>query len=568
MEKTVNKVLKVIGLILASVNVLVFYSMRPCWSGISKTLGYEKSQSALILNFPPLLFGLLCLLLVVNIVLFLTLKKKKVWNYILLALHVIFFAAIIVVYVMGAKDYARFIFALMAKTMGVIAIVAALIYLIFVYPKSKLKDSKVFRGVMLGAILALFLVYFFNIRINAITYEPVVYAVEDEYQIVFSSRVESQGFVEIGGVKYYDTYAGSQRSTERVHKVSVPMEALDQAGEYTVTVQRYIYRGPFGAIRGKEISQSYHFTAVDASDGLTYYALSDIHMDIEGAKNAAQMTPDFELLVLNGDIISDVETYADANFVNKVAFELTHGEKPVVYARGNHEVKGAYADQLYKFVGSINQKFYYHFYLDGIYGLVLDLGEDHDEGWWEYYGSDDFTTYRNEQIEFLKQEAESRNFENYDYRLVVCHIPLTYINTRHNHVDCKTAMIEELNKMDIDMLLVGHQHELYIFEPGLVPPEETPMQWNEAYGGGTHKGYLLDFNFPSLMCSKHGYDQTHDIEETNKMVGLTVRVDLENREELCYYNNVKLEKIPVVNPFWSKTYGEEITIDLTTKEFR
>lgn len=568
MEKTVNKVLKVIGLILASVNVLVFYSMRPCWSGISKTLGYEKSQSALILNFPPLLFGLLCLLLVVDIVLFLTLKKKKVWNYILLALHVIFFAAIIVVYVMGAKDYARFIFALMAKTMGVIAIAAALIYLIFIYPNSKLKDSKAFKGVMLGAILALFLVYFFNIRINAITYEPVVYAVEDEYQIVFSSRVESQGFVEIGGVKYYDTYAGSQRSTERVHKVSVPMEALDQAGEYTVTVQRYIYRGPFGAIQGKEISQSYRFTPVDADDGLTYYALSDIHMDIEGAKNAAQMTPDFELLVLNGDIISDVETYADANFVNKVAFELTHGEKPVVYARGNHEVKGAYADQLYKFVGSVNQKFYYHFYLDGIYGLVLDLGEDHDEGWWEYYGSDDFTAYRNEQIEFLKQEAESRNFENYDYRLVVCHIPLTYINTRHNHVDCKTAMIEELNKMDIDMLLVGHQHELYIFEPGLVPPEETPMQWNEAYGGGTHKGYLLDFNFPSLMCSKHGYDQTHDIEKTNKMVGLTVRVDLKNREELCYYNNVKLEKIPVENPFWSKTYGEEITIDFTTKEFR
>lgn len=567
MKKSAERVFKVIDLLLGLVNVLIYYSMRPCWSGISKTLGYEKSYSDLILYFPVILFFLLTALFLLTVLLYLFRRKGKTWSFILLAVHVILLAGIIVIYVMGAKDYARFIFVNLIKTVGILAALAALILLIFVYPSSSLKESKVFKCSFLCLLILGVVFWLFNIRINAITYEPVVYAVEDEYQIVFSSRCESRGSVSVGGREFFDTYAGSQRSTEKVHKVSVPMEVLDAAGEYTITVQRYVYRGPFGAIKGKEISGTYTFQPVDKSDGLTYYALSDVHMDLEGAVNAAKMTPDYDFLVLCGDIISDVETFADANYVNKVAFKLTQGKKPVVYARGNHEVKGAYADQLYKFVGSVNQKFYYNFYLDGIYGIVLDLGEDHDDGWWEYYGSDDFDAYRMEQIDFLNREIERGSFEKYDYRLAICHIPLTYVNTRHNHVEVKEAMVEALNQMDIDMLLTGHQHEIYIFEPGLVKPGETPLTWNEAYGGGSHKGFLLDFAFPSLMCSKHGYDQVHDQDGANLMVGLTVQVDFSAKTQTCYFNNVRLEKITLVNPFADRTYGDTIVIDLATGEF-
>ena len=79
----------------------------------------------------------------------------------------------------------------------------------------------------------------------------------------------------------------------------------------------------------------------------------------------------------------------------------------------NHEVKGNYASKLYRFVGSKNQKFYYNFTLDNIYGVVLDIGEDHDDDWWEYYDTANYEAYREEQVEFLNDEYIKGDYELY-----------------------------------------------------------------------------------------------------------------------------------------------------------
>ena len=52
MKEKVLKVLKLVCLVIASFNALMFYSMRPCWSGISKALGYEKGYNSFILYLP------------------------------------------------------------------------------------------------------------------------------------------------------------------------------------------------------------------------------------------------------------------------------------------------------------------------------------------------------------------------------------------------------------------------------------------------------------------------------------------------------------------------------------
>ncbi len=567
MKEKVLKVLKLVCLVIASFNALMYYSMRPCWSGISKALGYEKGYNSFILFLPIIVFIIILLLLITTITLFIKLKKNNLWNYILLPINIIFSIAIILIFKLGAKDYARFIFIKFLNTSLLLIAVSALLFFIFIYPKTKLKDSKIFKLSLLTVIVLSLFTYLFNLNVNYITYEPVVYAVENEYQIVFSSSTNSSGYVVVNNKKYYDLYAGSQKSYEKVHKVSVPMEELDNAKEYSIYSLNYIYRGPFGAIKGNnECSKTYKFKPVDTSDGLTYYGFSDIHMDLKGAKNAISMYDDYEFLVLNGDIISDVETYEDANYVNKVAYSLTKGEIPVIYARGNHEIKGKYSEQLYKFVGSKNQKFYYNFYFKDVYGIVLDMGEDHDDDWWEYYGSADFDSYRNEQVEFLKNEIVKNEFASYKYRLAICHIPLPFINARHNHIESKKALVEQLNKMNIDMMLTGHQHELFIFEPGLIEPEVN-LKYNEAYGGKKYKGYLLDFNFPTLMISKHGYTQVDEVSKPNHMIGLHISVDFNNLRQTAIYNNVKHEKVSVVNPFYEKSYGDEIVISLTDKKF-
>ena len=568
-KELIFKVVKIFSVVLSLFNLLMFFAMRCCWSGISKTLGYEKSESWLLLNLPVMLCILFLLIAIANTTLYFIMKKEKnKWSIIFSSLNVIFLIAIFVIIALGAKDYMRFIWVEFFKSLIVVAIVLALVFLLFVYPKTKLKDNKIFKLVTLGCVLLSSVAYLVNFNINSITYKPVVYVVEDTYQIVFSSNVESVGWVEIGGRKYQELAAGSQKSRSKVHKIVVPQEALNNAKSYSIHTQKLIYRGPFGGIWGKEISENYNFRPVNGKDGIEYFALADVHMQLEYSAMTASYT-NMEFLVFAGDVISMMDTFVDANFTNKVAHEITKGEIPVVYARGNHEVKGKMAEEFYKFVGAKGEDFYYSFKLDNIYGWVLDIGEDHDDDYWEYYNTANYDEYRQKQIDFLQKEIESKEYEKYEYRLAVCHIPIVFVNSRKNHEYCKAEFTRLLNQLNVNMALSGHQHDLFVFEPGVVTPNEK-LQYHGEYGSKKYKGYLTDFNFPNLLISKRGETQTDnsDLTKVKSQIGLQIKVDLEKQIQTCTYLSSYGNKVNIENPFADKSYGEEIEISLITNEFK
>ena len=287
------------------------------------------------------------------------------------------------------------------------------------------------------------------------------------------------------------------------------------------------------------------------------------------AEKTASYVSDYDFLIIAGDTVSDVETFEDANLINKIANKITGGSLPVVYARGNHDVKGRYAEETHRFTGSKGEKFYYNFYFDNVYGVVLDLGEDHDDDWWEYYDTAHYADYHAEQIEFLKQEILKHEYDLYDYHMVAVHIPITFVNKRKNHTEVKKEMTELLNQMDIDMLVCGHQHDLMIFEPGLVEPNKTLKYNSEYLKDKTYKGYLTDFNFPAFMVSKPGFTYSDEpgLSKAKSHIGLVTDVDLVGKKETCYYLNSRGEKVDVMNMWAEKHYGTEITIDLNTKIF-
>ena len=568
-KEIVFKVIKYLGSLLAVFNAIMFFAMRPCWSGISSTLGYKGNPSNVFLYYLPIFICVLFFIIALSDLILKAIFDKKWMDIMFLAISVVFLAAIIVIIVLGAVDYMRFVWP--KFFIGVAAALAILLVyaVLFIYPKTPLKDSRIFKFGMLGlsGVIAAGLLTHFSI--NRITYKPVVYAVEKNYQIVFSSNSESTAWVQVGDKCYYDTYAGSTKKFSKVHKVEVPMEVLDANKQYTVHVQKSIYCGPFGGFLGRDISETVDFTPVNSSDGIQYLSFSDIHMnDWQTVKTASYVT-NYDFLILAGDAISDVETFEDANFMNSVAYKITQGGKPVVYARGNHDVKGRYGEQTHNFAGAKNDKFYYTFYFNDVYGIVLDLGEDHDDDWWEYYGTAHYEEYHQEQIEFLESEIAKHEYDDYKYHVAACHIPIPFINYRHNHVEVKEKMTELLNQMDIDMLVCGHQHDIMIFEPGLVTPHEK-LKYNTAiYPDKTYNGYLTDFNFPSFMVSKPGFTFFDEpkLSSSKSQVGLYVDADLTNEKELCYYLNSNGEKVDVYNMWAEKHYGTEITVDLNTKVF-
>ena len=573
MKNTLLKISKIGNLVLSWFNFFMFFAMRPCWSGISKTLEFEKNGLDIILHLPVIIWALLFLIALSNTILYFVNKNKEdknLYSYIYNGVNVVFLIAVFVIIALGAIDYMDYIWINFFKYLAIVAVVLALIYLIFVYPKSKLSNNKIFKFSTLGIICCLTLSYMVNFSFNNIKTGAVVYAVEKEYQIVFSSTTNARAWVEINGERYFDNYNGSNKSYSKIHKVTIPMTLLDDAKQYTIHVQKVTYRGPFGGYFGRDISKTYNFRPVDTSDGLSYYSLADIHMAGNASAKAASYLQDKELLVLAGDIVSMMDTYADANLVNEYANKITNGEIPVVYARGNHEIKGKYAEKFHNFVGTKGESFYYNFYLDGIYGLVLDIGEDHDDDYWEYYDTSYYYDYREEQINLLKQEVALKNYENYDYRLVVCHIPVVFVNNRKNHADQKERMTELLNQMNIDMMISGHQHDLFVFEPDTaVYDEKGRLKYNDLYAKDkTYGGYITDHNFLNLLVSKRGYTQLDDAKLTKmkSQIGLATIVDFANNTQTCIYNNSNGEKVSIVGAFSTIDYGTDLVFDLDSNK--
>ena len=555
-EKIKKYSLPVLALALSTVSALFWVALRINHSGISKFLGADTNRSFLIMNL-PLIVTVAAWVGVAFALPGLLLWGKRKWPAVTgLAVGAVTAVAAVFVVLFGAKDYLRFILPHFWKSLAVTGALALLALLLFFPLKSKW-----LKGAILAACVLAAVVLGYGIRPWGFSYGAVVYAVEDTYQIVFSTKDQADAWVRIGDECYYDLYAGSMRSEDLVHKIEVPQSVLDAAGGYTVYARQMIYRGPFGGYTGSTVSQSYDFRPVDASDGLNYFALSDVHESVAAAAKAATAA-DTDFIVLIGDLISMVETERDAQLANDLAHRITGGQIPVIYARGNHEIKGKYAEDLYKYVGSRDQGYYYWVTLgEEVFAVVLDMGEDHEDDFWEYYGTAQFDLYRAEQTAFLRETLDSGIHENYPYRMAVCHIPIPYVDKNGYFEETRLAWTELLNELGTDISLSGHKHVFWTLIPGMYPAGEK-LVYSEAYSGKPDKvegGYLADFTFPTFLVGRRSLEQAGGaLSDRTSYMCLHVSLDLEAMEQIAYYVNSDGATVPMVYPFKGSPEGYEV----------
>lgn len=538
--------------VLTVFNLLFYYSMRSFWSGIEGMFG--------VWWLAYLLFIVIVALAVSSIILRLTKRANAVLFWVTFGLSIAITGGLGYMFYLGIGSL-PFVLETFADALILVAVIYFIWFLIFAYPKTTLAKRKLVKTPLFLLIFILLLIQFFDLRFNYITSAPVVYAVEDEYQIVWTTNARASGVVTIGNQKYYDLYAGSERSETRVHKVSVPMTALDAEKSYTISSTAVIYRGPYSGIKGRKVEKTYAFKPVDLSDGLHYYALSDAH-DYAGAAVAAggYWEEKLDFLLLIGDISSHLESGANLNLINEIAHKITKGEKPVVFARGNHEVKAERADELYRYVGSKNEKFYYTFKLGGVYGIVLDLGEDHDDDWWEFYDLAHFDSYRAEQTAFLEELLATGEHADpgIKYRMLVSHIPVTYVQGDFLK-EFKEEWTDLLNQFNLDIALSGHHHQLMPLTTDIAPA--TPLRFHADYHADTTtvRGYRTDANFDAFVVSRRSDVQDIGVAENlfgKKLSGLAVAVDFTAEKQTIRYTNVKRETVPVVNPFTGARFEE------------
>lgn len=551
----------VLSFALTLVSALFWVALRVNYSGISKFLGADTNPSFLVMNLPLMV----CTLAWIGFGF--ALVGLKVWNrrkwpsVTGFVIGIIMAVGAVVVILFGAKDYLRFILVHFRKSMAVTACILLFALVLFFPPKLEFWA----KSVLLLLVVAAAVVIGYQLRPCDFTYGAVVYAVEDDYQIVFSTSDSAIAWVEIGGKSYYDLYAGSMRSADKVHKIEIPQPVLDEAGGYTICAKQMIYRGPFGGYTGDTIRQDYEFRPVDSSDGLNHIALSDVHEAVDAAVKAATGRDDTDFIILLGDLVSMVETEADAQLANELAHGITKGEIPVIYARGNHEIKGEYAEVLYKYVGSKNQDYYYTVTLGGdeVFAVVMDMGEDHEDDWWEYYGTARFDLYRGKQTEMLQNILTDGDYENYRYRMALCHIPIVYVDKHGYFEEFRNEWTALLNEMDIDLYLGGHKHVLWPFIPGQVEPN-TELTYAKAYSGVEGKvdgGYLTDFNFPGFLVGRRSLGQQGGTQQDGftEYVCLGTRVEFETGRQLSNYINSEGQILTGVHPFTGQSFSDILT---------
>ena len=315
---------------------------------------------------------------------------------------------------------------------------------------------------------------------NNIVAGPVVFVVENEYQIIWETQRPSTAWVTVNGKVYTDNLAGSLVGDDTAHKVRVPMEALDTAEGYEINWQHILQAQGFFK-KGNHKAKKYDFRPLDTSDGIQIYHIADTHSNLQPGANAAKYWGDkLDLLILNGDIIHNPEYPSSRNFALKLAFEITQGTRPVLYARGNHEYRGMEANNLTRYLGAPNsERWYFTSRVGPLWVAVFDLAEmraDDDE-WHD--GMADYNDYRERETKYFEQvvanPAAQFDAPGVEYRLLVSHIPVGLDNGVYPEVQAHWAQLA--NQMNIDLALSGHHHYVKYYPTGDYLSPSGPLNY-------------------------------------------------------------------------------------------
>ena len=204
------------------------------------------------------------------------------------------------------------------------------------------------------------------------------------------------------------------------------------------------------------------------------YQLADTHGAFAAPAAAANYfgtAPD--LLILNGDIPNHCGDFENFSLVYDFCEAITGGERPVVFSRGNHDMRGAFAEQVTGLSPTDRGNSYFTFRVGGLWGLVLDAGEDKPDSHDAYGYTNACHAFRRAQTDFIRELIARADREyaapGVTHRLVISHHPFSV------HLEEPFNIEEDIYTEWTDLLaahvrphalLSGHIHAFEIHENG------------------------------------------------------------------------------------------------------
>jgi predicted phosphodiesterase len=249
------------------------------------------------------------------------------------------------------------------------------------------------------------------------------------------------------------------------------------------------------------VSDRYRFTALDPGrERFAFTLVSDVHERASELDSliAGPAWAEVDFAIADGDLVDDFmrEDQLFTGFLDVLTAGFAR-EKPVVFARGNHEERGRYARRLEDFLPTVEGRAYYSFDHGGVHFVVLDTGEDKEDGHEYYNGLVDFERYRAEQAVWLEADLSGEAARAARWRVVISHIPP---RGGDGYAIGRTRDYFEpaANAAGVDLWLAGHTHRLQVLEPA---PEQN-RYW--LLIGPTHAATRVEVTPAALEATVYG----------------------------------------------------------------
>lgn len=294
---------------------------------------------------------------------------------------------------------------------------------------------------------------------------PTVCAVGNEYQIIVPVKFNMLFSVIVGDKEYFNHSNGIKISTTKIQRVKIPMAELDREKKYTVVCRKMIKRLPYRSVTDDEETRiEYSFKPIEKTEDINIYQIADSHGYIDEAVGAAKsFKKEIDMLILNGDIANASDTFNHVITCYKIASKITEGTIPVIISRGNHDLRGKYAEVLVDHMPNMNGNSYYTFKVGCIWGILVDCGEDKNDEHEEYGRTICCHSYRHDITEYIKSTIDKQEYldEDVKYRIVLSHVPFQHKN--YAPFDIEEEIFTQwcrLLKESIkpDLMLSGHLH--------------------------------------------------------------------------------------------------------------
>lgn len=217
---------------------------------------------------------------------------------------------------------------------------------------------------------------------------------------------------------------------------------------------------------------------------------NDTHENAETIRRLQAVTPAADFLLWNGDTCNDwhePEMLAPI-LMSPGGTDISEGH-PLLLTLGNHDIRGKHAFRLPHHVAMPDGRPYYGFRSGPVAVVALFTGEDKPDDHPSFQGRVASRVLREEQRDWLDDVLARPEFAGAPYRVVLCHIPLRWLEEPET-VDyagtgfdryarsSRDLWHDALTRWGAQVVISGHTHR-HAFIPG-----DTAFPYAQVTGGG------------------------------------------------------------------------------------